>query len=102
MRQLHLTVTVPLGSDVGTALAAATDVMTRNEHVRKDPAPVVGIAQLTDTGLRIDVNPWVHVPPVGPAEGELYRSLTEGLRLGLGPGRRSPGQRRAGRALSAD
>jgi small conductance mechanosensitive channel len=89
MRQLHLTFTVPLGSNVGTALAAATDVVTRNERVLKDPAAVVGIAQITDTGVRIGVNPWVRVPDVGPAEGELYRSLTEqfqgkGLRLGLG------------------
>jgi small conductance mechanosensitive channel len=90
MRQLHLTVTVPLGSDVGTALAAATDVVTRNERVLKDPAPMVGIAQITDTGVRIGVGPWVRVSDVGPAEGELNRSLVEqfqgkGLRLGLGP-----------------
>jgi small conductance mechanosensitive channel len=89
MRQLHLLVTVPLGTDVGLALAAATDVVTRNTRVLKDPAPVVGIAQMTDTGIRIGVNPWVRVPDVGPAEGELYRSLTEhfrgrGIRLGLG------------------
>jgi small conductance mechanosensitive channel len=89
MRQLHLLVTVPLGTDVGMALAAATDVVTRNTRVLKDPAPVVGIAQITDTGMRIGVNPWVRVPDVGPAEGELYRSLVElfagrGIRLGLG------------------
>jgi small conductance mechanosensitive channel len=89
MRQLHLTVTVPLGTDVRAALAAATDVVTRNERVLKDPAPVVSIAQLTDTGMRIGVNPWVRVSDVGPAEGELYQSLAEhlagrGLRLGLG------------------
>ena len=89
MRQLHLLVTVPLGADVPAALAAATEVVTRNPRVLKDPAPVVGIANISDTGIRIGVNPWVRVPDVGPAEGELYRSLTEhfqgrGLRLGLG------------------
>ena len=89
MRQLHLTVTVPLGTDVGSALTAATDVVTRNERVLKDPAAVVSIAQITDTGVRIGVNPWVRITDVGPAEGELYRSLAEqfagrGLRLGLG------------------
>ena len=77
-RQLHLLVTVPLGTDVGMALAAATDVTVRNERVLKDPAPAIGIG----------VNPWVRVADVG-AEGELYRSLTEhfrgrGIRLGLG------------------
>jgi small conductance mechanosensitive channel len=88
MRQVHLTLTVPLGTDVGAALEAATDVVSRNTRVLKDPAPVVGIGQLTDTGVRIGVHPWVRVPDVVPAEGELYRSLTEhfqgrGLRLGV-------------------
>jgi small conductance mechanosensitive channel len=89
MRQLHLLVTVPLAADVPAALAAATDVVARNERVLKDPLPIVGIAQISDTGIRIGVNPWVRIPDVGPAEGELYRSLAEhfqgrGLRLGLG------------------
>jgi len=90
MRQLHLTVTVPLVADVTAVLAAATDVVTRNERVLKDPAPVVGIAQIGDGGIKIGVNPWVRVVDVGPAEGELYRALAEqfhgrGLRLGFGP-----------------
>jgi len=89
MRQLHLMVTVPHGADLGTALTAATDVVTRNDRVLKDPAPVVGIAQVTDTGVRIGVNPWVKVVDVGDAEAELNRALIEHLRgrnvrLGLG------------------
>ena len=89
-RQLHLTVTVPLVADVGAALTAATEVVTRNTRVLKDPAPLVGIAQIGDTGIKIGVDPWVRVVDVGAAESELYRSLAEqfhgrGLRLGLGP-----------------
>lgn len=90
MRQLHLTVTVPLSADVGAALTAATDVVTRNERVLKNPAAVVGIVQIGDGGIKIGVNPWVKVVDVGTAEGELNRSLAEqfqgrGLRLGLAP-----------------
>jgi small conductance mechanosensitive channel len=90
MRQLHLSVTVPLGADVGAALAAASDVVSRNERVLKDPAALVGIAQIGDGGIRIGMHPWVRVVDVGPVEGELYRSLAEhfrgrGLTLGLGP-----------------
>jgi small conductance mechanosensitive channel len=90
MRQLHLTVTVPLGADVGAALTAATDVVVRNERVLKDPAPQVGIAQLGDGGIKIGVGPWVRVVDVGAAEAELNRSLAEqfqgrGIRLGFGP-----------------
>ena len=89
-RQLHLTVTVPLVADVGAALTAATEVVTRNERILKDPAPQVGIAQIGDGGIKIGITPWVRVVDVGAAEAELYRSLAEqfhgrGLRLGLGP-----------------
>jgi small conductance mechanosensitive channel len=90
MRQLHLSVTVPLAADVGAALAAAADVVTRNTRVLKDPAPLVGIAAVGDASIKIGVAPWVRVTDVGPAEAELYRALTEhlhgrGIRLGPGP-----------------
>jgi small conductance mechanosensitive channel len=86
MRQLHLLVTVPLGADLNTALTAAAEVVTRHESVLKDPAPMVGIAQVTDTGIRIGVNPWVKVADV-VIEGDLHRALVEHLRgrgVGLG------------------
>jgi small conductance mechanosensitive channel len=77
MRQLHLNVTMPLTTDVGAALAAATDVVTRNERVLKDPAPIIGVAQLGEVGITLGVNPWVRVVDVIPATGELNRSLAE-------------------------
>jgi small conductance mechanosensitive channel len=90
MRQLHLSVTVPVTADVGAALTAATDVVTRNPRVLKDPAPLVGIAAVGDGTIKIGVDPWVKVTDVTPAEAELYRALTEhfhgrGIRLGPGP-----------------
>jgi len=86
-RQLHLLLTVPHGSDLTAALTAAADVVTRNDRVLKDPAPVVGIAQITETGVRIGVNPWVRVVDYGAVEGELNRALIEqfrGRNVGLG------------------
>ena len=90
MRQLHLSVTVPLVADLGAALTAATEVVARNERVLKEPAALVGITQISDSGIRIGVHPWVRVIDVGAAEGELYRSLAEhfhgrGLTLGVSP-----------------
>ena len=89
MRQLHLLVTVPLGADLNAALTGAAEVVTRHERVLKDPAPVIGVAQVTDTGIRIGVNPWVKVADV-LIEGDLHRALVEqfrgrGVGLGLGP-----------------
>jgi small conductance mechanosensitive channel len=98
-RQLHLSVTLPLTVDVGEALAAATDVVTRNSRVLKEPAPQVGIAQLGDGGMKIGVHPWVRVVDVVPAEAELYRSLTEQFRgRGLALGSTAPRSRPADRS----
>jgi small conductance mechanosensitive channel len=77
-RQLHLLLTVPHGADLTAALTAATDVVTRNERVLKDPAPAVGIAQVTDTGIRIGVNPWVRVVDVGLGPGPSDVRLVNG------------------------
>jgi len=77
-RQLHLLLTVPHGADLTAALTAATDVVTRNERVLKDPAPAVGIAQVTDTGIRIGVNPWVRVVGVGLGPGPSDVRLVNG------------------------
>jgi small conductance mechanosensitive channel len=80
MRQLSLTVTVPLATDVEAALTAATEVVTRNPRVLKDPAPLVGIGRLTEVGIEIGLKPWVAVTDVVAAEAELYRSLAEHVR----------------------
>jgi small conductance mechanosensitive channel len=90
MRQLHLSVTVPLVADVGAALAVATEVVTRNPRVLKDPPPLVGITAIGDGSIRIGIDPWVKVTDVRPAEAEPYRALTEhfhgrGIRLGPAP-----------------
>jgi small-conductance mechanosensitive channel len=59
-------------------------------HPDKEPPPAVGIAQVSDTGIRIGVNPWVRVTDVGTVEADLNRALVEqfrgrGVSLGLGP-----------------
>jgi small conductance mechanosensitive channel len=68
MRQLRLSVTVPLVADVGAALARATDVVTRNPRVLKDPLPMVGITAIGDGSIRSGVDPWLKVTDVGPAD----------------------------------
>ncbi len=77
MRQLHLSVAVPHGSDLSTVLGLVRDVVGANARVLSQPAAVIGVAQIEPAGVRIGVNPWVKVPDVVPAEAELYRALVE-------------------------
>jgi small conductance mechanosensitive channel len=79
MRQIHLTVMVPHGSDLAAVLALVREVVGANARVLADPAPVVGVAQIELAGVRLGVNPWVRVPDVVAAEAELYRALADRL-----------------------
>src|SRR5712692_4541206 len=65
VRQLHLALMVPHGSDLTGVLAIAREVVKANPRVLADPAAVIGIAQVEIAGIRIGVNPWVRVPDVG-------------------------------------
>src|SRR5215510_10937417 len=77
LRQLHLSVVVPHGSRLQGVVAVARAVAGANPRVLKDPAPVVGVAQIEPLGVRVGVHPWVRVPDVVPAEAELYEALVE-------------------------
>jgi small conductance mechanosensitive channel len=77
MRQLHLSVVVPHGTDLPGARAVAREVTAANPRVLKEPAPVVGAAQVEPLGVRLGVHPWVRVPDVVAAEAELYEALVE-------------------------
>src|SRR6266704_3781873 len=80
MRQLHLALMVPHGSDLTLALATAREVVGADPRVLAEPAAAIGIAQVEIGGVRIGVNPWVRVPDVASVEPELYKALTERFR----------------------
>ena len=80
MRQLTLTVRVPLEADLGAVLAAARAVTVPHPRVLRDPVPVIGVTEVGPLGVRLSVQPWVAVADVVPAEAELYRALLERFR----------------------
>jgi len=80
MRQLHLAVAVRHDADLAKVLAAVGDVVSRNARVLKDPPPVIGVAQITESGIKIGIDPWVRVVDVGAADAEIYGALVEEFR----------------------
>jgi small conductance mechanosensitive channel len=82
IRQVHLWITVPHASDLTSTLRLAGEIARANPRVLKDPAPGVGIAEVSDLGIKIGVHPWVKVSDVGVADGELYQALIERFRAG--------------------
>ena len=79
-RQLNLSVGVAHPGDVVSLLRDVRDVVMTNTRVLKDPPPLIGIAQVTDGGVKLAVQPWVRIPDVGVADAELYQALLEHLR----------------------
>jgi small conductance mechanosensitive channel len=80
MRQLQLVIAVPHDADVVRALAVAREVVAGNARVLEDPAPHVGIHEMTDVGIKVAVRPWVRVADAVAAEDELYQALIERFR----------------------
>ena len=80
MRQLKLTVDVAYGTDVSLALGLVNEILRANPRVLQDPAPVMGVARLADSGVTLRVSPWVNVPDFGSATGELNQTILETFR----------------------
>ena len=57
MRQIHLSVAVPHGSDLAAVLAHCREIVGTNARVLPQPATMVSMAQIEPTGVRIGINP---------------------------------------------
>jgi len=80
IRQLDLAVGVAYDTPLDAALAVVNKVVAANPRVLKDPVPVIGVAALADSSVRISVRPWVEVSDFGPAGAEINQSLVQELR----------------------
>jgi len=80
MRQRDLAVSVPHDADLTKVLAAIGDVVGGNARVLKDPPPVIGIAQVTESGIKVSIQPWVRIVDVGAAEAEIYGAILQEFR----------------------
>jgi small conductance mechanosensitive channel len=80
IRQLSLTVGVAYNTDLSKALAILRDLLAKNPHVLKDPAPGAGIKTLADSAIVLSMSPWVKVLDYGAAQGELYQAIVEQFR----------------------
>jgi small conductance mechanosensitive channel len=77
IRQLDVVVSVAYGTDMNAALRAVDEILRANSRVLQEPAPVVGVTRLADSGVAISVNPWVSVPDYVAAASEINRAILE-------------------------
>jgi small conductance mechanosensitive channel len=79
-RQLHLSFVLRHDADLGAAVGVARDTMAADPRVLKDPTPRIGVLQVTETSIRMGVEPWVRVADFAAVEVDLNRALVERFR----------------------
>ena len=53
------------------------EILDSDERILKDPAPAIGIAKLTETSVRIAVQPWVKTADYAAVAGQVLRKVKE-------------------------
>lgn len=74
-RRLSLAVGVSYETDINLALHLIEDVLRANPRVLQNPAPVIGVGQLADFCITININPWVSVPDFEVATSEINTGI---------------------------
>ena len=80
IRQLDLSVGIAYDSDLRHVEETIREVLARNTKVLNEPAPIIGVTQLSDSSINISVKPWVAVQDFALTPAELYRSIIEAFR----------------------
>jgi small conductance mechanosensitive channel len=79
-RQLDLKVSIRHDADIGMAIHVAREAVVASPRVLKDPAPLVGVRELSESAMTISIRPWVSVAEYEQACLDLYRAIVEAYR----------------------
>ncbi|WP_265945713.1 mechanosensitive ion channel family protein [Dechloromonas sp. A34] len=77
IRRPNISVGISYRTDVNAALELINGILGTNPRVLKDPAPIVGVTRLSESGLTISVCPWVKVPDYDGAISEVNKAILE-------------------------
>ena len=80
IRRLALSVNVSYGTDVNVALGLVNEILGANPRALETPAPVIGVARLADSGICININPWVKLQDYETATSEINQAVLNGFR----------------------
>ncbi len=78
-RRIDLVMGISYGDDIGKAMDAINDVLSKETRLLAEPAPTVAVAELGDSSVNIVVRPWVSKDDYWPTRFDLTRALKEGL-----------------------
>jgi small conductance mechanosensitive channel len=82
IRQADITVGVAYDTNLGAAFALIREVLAANARVLKDPEAIVQAIQLGESAVGIAVRPWVLVPDLTAATGEINAAVLAAFTTG--------------------
>ena len=80
IKQLAIEVGVTHNTEVDAALKAIRELLAANARVLTEPVPAVAVSRIVEAGVVIGVNPWVKVPDMSAAAGEINEAILEKFR----------------------
>jgi small conductance mechanosensitive channel len=80
LRQLDVGVGVAYDTDLKQALAAIDDLLAAHPKILREPAPLIRVLALADSGVNIAIRPWVAVDDYHDASSDITRAVLESFR----------------------
>ncbi|HEX6734386.1 MAG TPA: mechanosensitive ion channel family protein [Azonexus sp.] len=77
IRRLDVAVGISYRNDVDAALRLIAGVLAGNPKILQDPAPLLGVTRLSESGVIIGVCPWVKVPDHDAAIREVNKAILD-------------------------
>ncbi len=76
-RMIDFSVGIGYEDDIGKAIKIASEVISKNDKVLKEPEPLVATNELGDSSVNIIVRPWVKTTDYWPVKRELLKKIKE-------------------------
>lgn len=80
LRQLDVVVGVAYDTDIREALAAVREVLAAHPKILAEPEPLIRVAALADSSVRIAIQPWTTVDDFHVTAGEVTQAVLETFR----------------------
>jgi len=78
-RRVDLVIGIGYGDDIARAIETIGQVLSRDQRVLKDPAPVVAVHELGDSSVNLVVRPWCAREDYWAVRWDLTRTIKEQL-----------------------
>lgn len=76
-RRIDLVIGIGYDDDIRQAVRVVNEVLSAEPRVLPDPEPTIGVTELADHSVKLDVRPWVKTPD----HGDTRRALLEAIKV---------------------